>query len=212
MKKMYEMTVRGYYLVSIVLGVLLAAALQLLYELICVETLYPFGRSVFSWMMFDLELPWMFFGDFASSPEGWWEHILPFRVAAVVLVLVLIAMWVLLMSGKNWRTKALHAIMVAALVRLVTSTINLAYYERTSIETLLMMAMLTVIPLLVLKRTRISKKGEDGQNQKGVEAQRTPSWIGRFVKKYRMPLYVITVVAISVLSVFAPAILRCFFG
>lgn len=143
---------------SVVFGVLLATTLQLIYELICVETL--FFKSKFAWALFDLDLPWLFFGGYVGFKDDWWEHIAPFRVAAMVMMVISIAMLILLVSGKNWRTKMLHAINTAFLAWLIAITVFLAYHAHVSIGLLALLMMLTAIPLLALIRTAMPEKSK----------------------------------------------------
>lgn len=154
MKKMFDVTVTGFYVMSGVFGVLLATTLQLLYELSCIETL--FGRPSFARCIIDL--PWLFLGNFSGSKEDWWVHIVPARVTAALMMIALMIMLVFIVSGKNWRTKMIHAIMAALLLWLVVAIIAMAYYGYVSIGTLSLLAGLTVIPLFVLNRTRMPKK------------------------------------------------------
>lgn len=154
MKKLFDVTVKGFYVMSGVFGVLLATILQLLYELSCIETL--FGRP--SFVHYVIDLPWLFLGNFSGSKEDWWVHIVPARVAAAFMMIALIIMLIFIVSGKNWRTKMIHAIMVALLLWLIVATIAMAYYGYVSIGTLSLLAVLTVIPLFVLNRTRMPVK------------------------------------------------------
>lgn len=152
MKKLSEKTIKGYYLTSVVLGLLLAATLGLILEMFVLDM----GRSIY---------------DSAFWDNAW--QFLPIRLCNVLyhratgtlylnLLTVLVTMVTVWLStqvigGKNWRTKMLQATAISLLALLILTALACAMahlrdeFGTTSVIPVLAMA----IPFAVLKKTRM---------------------------------------------------------
>lgn len=163
MKKLFDKTLGGYYVMSVVLGLLLAVSLGTLMEVfvLCAPSTLPEGLPYekiseiydqwdYAWTFLPIRLCNVLF---ASNLKG--HGLFYIELVMVGSTLLSVVLFVMMGSGKRWRSKVFQAMGVALLVLFVLTAYSIISRPRAENAALAVLPiLLTVIPLLLLKRSR----------------------------------------------------------
>lgn len=147
MKKMYNKTVRGYYVMSVVLGLLLALSVALALEVALLDAMMSSSSEVAdtldkAWMYLPLGLENVFYGTQRQA------------ILMVTTAIMTVVVFVRMSATKGSRTKMLQAVAVAILVLLLMLAYRYALRSRISDALALVPVLLMVIPLIILRKTQ----------------------------------------------------------
>lgn len=153
MKKLYEKTIRGYYVMSVVLGLLLAVAFGTMLEVAVLdavaesdsERVVTFWDNVWGYLPTNL-------CDYFWRPEIRLRYL---NILMVTTSVMSVAIFVHMYGTKNARSKITQA--VATMLLSVFLMLTYGYATRGWIPNAalaMLPALMTVIPLLMLKRSR----------------------------------------------------------
>jgi len=162
-KKLFNVTVGGYYMASVVLGMLMMLAMSVVMEL-----------SLTDWAFSEGDL----YGSRLETYDLLWEH-LPLTICdwlwgigpryiagkVIGIVTAFLSVWlvVTISLSKNWRTKVLQATSWCILGLLATSAIRSVLYTDIANISWLLAVVLLAIPMVILGKTRMPKNEAAGK-------------------------------------------------
>lgn len=209
MKKMYEKTIRGYYVMSVVLGLLLALSVATMLEVAVLDMISAgSGQVTVFWDDFWGYLP-LNLCDYFWRPE---IHCRNLNILAVTASILTVGIFVRMSGTKGSRTKILQAIATAVLALLLM--LAYAYATRGWIRNAALAVvpiLLMVIPLMILQKTQQPMKEGDLTLWQKLCGVQIVSRLCAFANEHRT-LTILTAIAIGmVLLVIASAINHYFF-
>ncbi len=155
MKKMYDIIVRGYYVMSVVLGVLLALSLAMALEVLVLDAASAaLDVSDEAWEAWDRAwcfLPLGVCDVFYLTIGSYWQNVL-----MVTLSILTVGYFVRMSGSKNSRTKILQTVAVALFVLLLMMAYRYAFHQSYLANGALALVpvVLMAIPLTILKKTQ----------------------------------------------------------
>lgn len=209
MKKMYDKTLRGYYVMSVVLGLLLAVAVATMLEVVVLD-----GISASSGRLnMALDDLWGYLP--LNLCNIFWNAGLRLRYLNVLMVttaIMSVGIFVRMSGTKGSRAKILQAMSVAILALLLMLAYGWATRRWIANAALaLVPVVLMVIPLTILRKTQQPVEG----GLLGVICQeRIHGWwlsIKRFVRENRTFVVIVLVALVLLTCVVVPGVLRARF-
>jgi len=184
MKKMFNKTVKGYYVMSIILGALLALSIATMLEVAVLDLPVSLAEELglksmmgYSDFWSDLWclLPLGICDAFYLTIGSHWQNVM-----MVTTTILAVFIYVQMYGTKDSRTKTNQAWSFAVLLLLVATAYRYAFHSARLLNGALALVPVVgmIIPFMNLKRIRVTKKSEGDEAQGEAEATRMP-WKAR---------------------------------